>query len=301
MNDSSTGTFSGTGTAGANYNVSVTKSIPVTFTNDGNLTVSAGTLSLSGGGSSAGTINTSSSGATVQFTNNGTYNKLATGLTSIDVTFVNNNGAIYVSAGTLRFASSFQQTAGTVAVSDGATVEFVGGLNLAAGTLTGNGTIQGNIANSGLLSPGSSPGQLNVTGNLTLASTAVLLFELDGVSQSVNYDYFSVSGTAQLNGDLRLAFVNGFHSNATYSQTFTVLTASSLIGLFANVNNGQRLFTLDGYGTFVVNYGASSAFTALTNSVVLSEFIAVPEPSTWALMLTGVGALAATAWRRRRR
>ena len=240
-------------------------------------------------------------GTVLTFTNNGTYNKLAAGLTSIDVPFVNNNGAIYVSAGTLRFASSFQQTAGTVAVSDGATVEFAGGLNLAAGTLTGNGTIQGNIANSGLLSPGSSPGQLNVTGNLTLASTSALLFELGGVSQGVNYDYLSVSGTAQLNGDLRLAFVNGFHSNATYSQTFMVLTASSLTGLFANVNNGQRLFTLDGYGTFVVNYGASSAFTALTNSVVLSEFIAVPEPSTWALMLTGVGALSVTAWRRRRR
>lgn len=53
-----------------------------------------------------------------------------------------------------------------------------------------------------------------------------------------------------------------------------------------------RLASLDGVGSFQVNYGTGSAFAA--NSLVLSNFVAVPEPSTWALM---VGAWERWPWR----
>jgi hypothetical protein len=54
--------------------------------------------------------------------------------------------------------------------------------------------------------------------------------------------------------------------------------------------------TADGLGTFKVNYGSGSAFAA--KQVVLSNFVAVPEPSTWALLITGLGVAAYTRLRR---
>jgi hypothetical protein len=81
--------------------------------------------------------------------------------------------------------------------------------------------------------------------------------------------------------------------------TFTIITAANgLTGAFANVANGARVFTSDGIGSFQVNYGAGSSFAA--NSVVLSNFVAVPEPSTWVLMSAGT-ALTLLGWRRRRK
>jgi hypothetical protein len=95
-----------------------------------------------------------------------------------------------------------------------------------------------------------------------------------------------------------VVFLNGFESHITSAGTFTVVTSSSLNGAFANVpDTGLRLFTTDGLGSFQVNYGADSLFAA--NSVVLSNFVAVPEPSTYALL--GAGALMIVFRLRRRR
>ncbi len=54
--------------------------------------------------------------------------------------------------------------------------------------------------------------------------------------------------------------------------------------------------TSDGLGSFAVHYGAGSAFGV--NSVVLKDFVAVPEPSTWLLILMGSAALVARIRRR---
>ena len=254
--------------------------------------------------SASGNINNAFNGSISTFANNGVYNKTAAGTTLIALPFTN-AGSINVSAGTLEFGSTFTQTAGTLAVNNGGTLQFdqSGGLNLAAGALIGNGNVAGSVTSSGVISPSSAsfnssatPGQLNLTGNLSLTSVSALLFELGGATQGFGYDFLNVSGTASLGGaQLNVGFANGF--TATTAGTFTLLTSSSLSGAFANVANGQRLVTLDGFGTFQVNYGAGSAFAA--NSVVLSNFIAIPEPSTWALF--GLGALALAAAHRRRR
>ncbi len=77
----------------------------------------------------------------------------------------------------------------------------------------------------------------------------------------------------------------------------TASGAGGLTGAFANVANGAQLATSDGRGIFQVNYGAGSAFAA--NSVVLSNFVPVPEPSTYVLL--GVGAIVVVIVGRRRR
>lgn len=277
--------------------------------NQGTVNWTGGRLRSGDGGSilNSGTWNDSASSVVnadwgnhvASFTNSGVFQKTATGLTSIQIPFTNNQGSVLVSAGTLRFSSSFTQTSGTIAVSQGASVQFDQGLNLAAGTLTGSGTVIADVSNQGLLSPGASPGQLNVTGSLTLTSTSTLLIELGGDHQGVSYDFLSVSGTANLDGLLRIGFVNGYESVLGTSTTFTILSANTLVGAFANAPvTGLRLSTLDGLGSFQVNFGTGSLFAA--NSVVLSNFVAVPEPSTWALLIAGVLVVAFQLRRHRR-
>ena len=102
-----------------------------------------------------------------------------------------------------------------------------------------------------------------------------------------------------LGGTLSLKVISDFLLSAPGNSTFTVVTSTGLTGAFSNVGNGQRLLSLDGGASFQVNYGAGSAFAA--NSVVLSSFIAIPEPSTHALIFTGLAWLGITARRRRSR
>jgi cytoskeletal protein CcmA (bactofilin family) len=238
-------------------------------------------------------------GGTFTFTNNGAYTRTTTGTTTFYVPFTN-NGAINVSAGTLQFTNTFTNTSGgTLTAGSGATLQFTQGLTLAAGTLSGNGTVIGNVTAQGTVAPGASAGQLTITGNLSLLATAQLLIELGGPVQGTGYDFLSVSGTGALGGNLGISFLNGYQTTVTGADRFTVLTAgSALSGAFVNVPNGQRIFTTDGFGSFQVNYGTASAFA--TNSVVLSNFVPVPEPSTWALLLLGTGALAVVVRRRRK-
>jgi hypothetical protein len=207
---------------------------------------------------------------------------------------VTNAGNIIVNSGTLRFSSTFTHTGGTIVVDQGATAQFTAGLNLTSGVLAGGGTVLGNVTVGGLVVPGSSPGQLSISGNLTLLNTSATIFELGGTAPVTGHDFISVTGTATLAGQLLVSFVGGFQSTVLPSDTFTLLAASSRLGTFVNApTSGLRIFTTDGLGSFQLDYTA----TGLT----LSNFAAVPEPSTWALMLVGTLVVALQLRRRIRR
>ncbi len=152
------------------------------------------------------------------------------------------------------------------------------------GTLAGEGTIVADsVSSSGTIAPGhSSIGNLTIDSDLNLQTGSILDIELGAVDN----DLLTVTGAISLDGDLTidlLDLVSGTFPAAT--DVFTVATSSSLTGSFANVLNGGDLATLDGEGTFTVNFGASSAFDS--SSVVLSNFraTAVPEPSSVAFLL----------------
>jgi hypothetical protein len=246
-------------------------------------------------------INNAYNGTLASFTNNGVYQKTAAGTTLMQVPFINNNGALLVSGGLLQFTSSFTQSAGTVLVTNAAAIQFDNGLAFPAGILAGNGSINGAVTNGGLISPaaasdGSGTGTLNFSSSLTLTSSSVLVFEIGGTNAGADYDRLNVAGATTLGGTLTLTFAYEFQSSVTNANTFTLLNAGTISGSFLNVANGQRLATLDNFGSFQVNYGSGSAFAP--NLLVLSAFTPVPEPATYALF--GVGLAALLALRRRR-
>ncbi len=157
-------------------------------------------------------------------------------------------------------------------------------------TVEGVGTIGASgFQNNGVLSPGLAGG--DETAALRIAANAVgfggtshLDIQLGGSQAGVSHDFIQADTTLlDLGGVLALSFVDGFAQSAQASDVLTILTAlSPLTQSFSNVSNGGRLDSIDGRGSFLVHYGAGSVFDAA--SVVLSDFVALPEPGTIALL-----------------
>src|SRR5262249_9648402 len=91
----------------------------------------------------------------------------------------------------------------------------------AGGLLGGNGTLNGDLLNSGTVSPGNSPGTLTVAGNYTQTTGGTLRIEIAGVSA---HDLLAINGTANLSGTLQVIRLNNFQLSP--GDQFTFLTAN---------------------------------------------------------------------------
>ena len=153
------------------------------------------------------------------------------------------------------------------------------GLMIGAGSLSGSGTIGGNLSLAG--------------------GSATFDVVLAGLTAGTDYGSLVVNGNVTLGGDLDLSFANGFATIVTSSEMFDVMTLGSddvLAGSFADVANGGRIETDDGSGSFLVTYGGGAPSA---NEIVLSNFQAtVPEPPL-AGALTTIGIFALMARRQR--
>ena len=89
---------------------------------------------------------------------------------------------------------------------------------------------------------------MTITGNFT--QQAGSLFEID-LSESET-DALLVGGTANLSGDLSVNLLEGFQPQS--SDSFTILTASTLLSEFANASHGSRISTTGVSGSFLVTY-----------------------------------------------
>ena len=196
-------------------------------------------------------------------------------------------GATTVNAGTLLVnnTNGSGTGSGNVTVNSGA-------------RLGGTGTISGavSIANGGTLAPGTSVGTLR-TGSLSLASGGSFVFELDGANGTS--DRVDVTGAVNLGGgNLVLSLL----SAATLGQTFDLLhnDGSDLnIGFFASGSTVTGTFNGGTY-VFAINYTANNDGGSIGNDISLVT-VAVPEPSTWAFALSGVGLLGGYQYFRRNR
>ena len=170
------------------------------------------------------------------------------GILNVDPTF-SNSGTISLHGGTLHALNAAHTQTGT--------------FNLGDGTLTGSGTVTGNLVLS------SDPSQLS--------------FNIGGTNQGTTYDSLTVTGNVSLAGDLNLTLESGVQNTLTAGETFDILTvtANSLTGAFDDVASGGRLETTDGLGSFEVDYGTGPN----ANEIILSNFTATPEPSSLTLLI----------------
>lgn len=143
-------------------------------------------------------------------------------------------------------------------------------INIAGGSLSGVGTLIGNLTNTGEISPGNSPGTLQVQGDFTQSLGGFLRLEIGSTAA----DLLQVTGNAKLGGTLQLSLLGGF--SPVDDMTYDLLTASKLSGAFDTL----LLPDLGPGRSWQFNYGADRV-----------SITAVPEPATMVLAALGGGGL----------
>ena len=100
------------------------------------------------------------------------------------------------------------------------------------GTLSGNGTIDGDVSGPGRVAPGDSPGILTINGNYTQAPTSTLEIEVGALTPgqgpvgnpNAGHDQVRVGGVATLDGRYDFPIINGFvpqlNDEITFIDTF---------------------------------------------------------------------------------
>lgn len=250
-----------------------------------------------------------------RFQNDGTFVKTGGGTFDVQAGVSNgfengrfiNNGTIRVEQGSMTIhnypgsgvlGNVVFENNGSIEVANDATFDLSHSETIAfnGGNLGGSGTISDSVTmTGGTLSPGNSPGQLNINGDLGLDNTT-LNIELGGTAQGTEFDYLNVSGNTTLTGttNVVVSFVNGFENTISNGDSFTVLNTAG----FPNAPNIGTNITFDFTalnGDFQVDFtGNGGAGSGIT----FSSFTAVPEPTSF-----GLFALSAAGWvlsRRRR-
>jgi PEP-CTERM putative exosortase interaction domain/autotransporter-associated beta strand repeat len=216
---------------------------------------------------------------------------------------------------------------GHLRVSSGTTLAFTSTrpLVFTSGSLGGGGTLSFEssliIGAEHTLSPGNSIGVLSLSFN----PSAALVLDSGGTYRWELSDATGTAGTGwdliQIAGDVDVAALGG--DNGVFNISIHTLDASGAAGFAANFNPyvaaswtiltatnipdfNPAKFNLLVDSTTFLNATAGGTFslslvTGDTTSSILLNFTPVPEPSTWALMITGLAAVIVTTLRRRRR
>lgn len=205
---------------------------------------------------------------------------------------------------TIGVGSGASLTLGTLSAPGGVTKSGAGTL-LATGAWSGNLIIVGglfggqtsitgglDVQSAATISPGTSAGQISVTGNYTQAGT--LLAELAGLIPSSQYDRINVSGTATLGGTVDVNLLGGFQP--VLGDTFDLIVANSgitnadLSGVMFDFSDATLLVPALRWEPSIVSLGGNIEALRLT--------VGVPEPSAFTLLSFGLAAAALVLARR---
>ena len=208
--------------------------------------------------------------------------------------------------GTLEISSASIYTGPTV-VNNG-TLVVSGSLTGSAvsvngdAVLSGSGSITGSVtvSSGATLAPGASPGILD-TGSLNLDVGSTLAIELNGATVDTDYDQVNVTGSITLGGALSLSV--GYAPVATDKFWIGLNDGSDqVLGAFSNVPvtdvpNNSGLINISGVD-YTVYYGADFATDATTGGNDI--LVAVPEPGSAVMLMSGIGMLLGLQRRRRK-
>ena len=258
---------------------------------NGNWTVSPGTATVSGGTvQTFGDFNLGGGGTLIANANfnvpgaaniNGSGFVVNSAFTVNDNVNLNANSAAVVN-GVLSSASVNVNDASSLVVNNSGTVaanvnvgpsallDLFGRINgsvVNAGFFQGTGVVNGNVFNSGIVSPGASIGTLTINGDYTQSASGTLRIEVAGASPG-QYDVLAVNGRASLAGRLQLIRVGG--ARLQIGDRIAFLTASGGVsGTFDTVEND--FLATDSIVVFDVIYLPNAVLLGGAQGVVILE------------------------------
>jgi len=234
-------------------------------------------------------------------------------LTSATETYT---GATVVNAGTLIVSGSLTGSS-SVTVNAGGAFELDGSYangttDNGAGTLQGNGKTGAITMNGGTINPGltvanasSTPGTLTAAGAVSLSSTTTFSIRLGLVSgASGDNDQLAEASSLTLNNTpLHLTLGSFMNNPAKIGNSYIIVSG----GAGSSTGSGTDLFTYNGTAltnnslfTTSSGYSFTISYDAGGNNDVTLALTAIPEPGTWAMVLSGTGTLLVFQRARRR-
>ena len=288
--ESTAQTISGTGTIqfGQGYYTDILEN-----DSDSTLTIASG-ITLQGGyyseidsydGSliNQGTIDASVSGSTFYF----------------DGSFTNAGTVLIGSGATLDtsyyYDTTYTQSAGATTV-NGTLQAGTNTIDITGGQLDGSGTVDGNVDNAAIVTPGDNAGTLTIDGNYTQTSAAHLDINLAGSSDN---GQLAVTGTATLAGTLNVSLLDSFMP-AT-NQQFVVLNFGKVSGNFATMNGinpaSDGVFLYPTFTSSNLTLAAALPDLALTATQAPSTAVeGTSIPVSWTVANQGATIPAAVDW-----
>jgi autotransporter-associated beta strand protein len=224
------------------------------------------------------------------------------------------NGTLSVTAGatlsgtTVRVAPSTGNT-GTLSVNG-----TVGAVVVSTrGALTGGGTVGAVTLQSGSsLKPGNSPGLLTAA-SATFQAGSTYVWEINDATGAAgtNWDVFSVTGALDMSAlsssskmNLVLESLSIANFSATSSYNWVLVQAGSFIGTGlesgADVTSYFNIDTTGFYGGILPAEKFQVVASTDNNNLRTLNLMAIPEPSTSAMMMLGLGGLIAVRALRRK-